>query len=38
MRRASFVGVNCSVSQCLEVVGERWTMLIDVRSEWTPPT
>src|SRR5437016_542033 len=28
MRRTSFEGVNCSVAQCLEVVGEWWTMLI----------
>jgi DNA-binding HxlR family transcriptional regulator len=28
MRRTSFEEVNCSVAQCLEVVGEWWTMLI----------
>lgn len=28
MRRKSFEGMNCSVAQCLEVVGEWWTMLI----------
>ncbi|GAA4385785.1 winged helix-turn-helix transcriptional regulator [Tsukamurella soli] len=28
MRRTSFADVNCSVAQCLEVVGERWTPLI----------
>ncbi|WP_288336285.1 helix-turn-helix domain-containing protein [uncultured Gordonia sp.] len=28
MRRASFSGMNCSVAQSLEVVGEWWTLLI----------
>lgn len=28
MRRASFSGMNCSVAQTLEVVGEWWTLLI----------
>jgi DNA-binding HxlR family transcriptional regulator len=28
MRRASFEDMNCSVAQCLEVVGEWWTLLI----------
>ena len=28
MRRKSFDDMNCSVAQCLEVVGEWWTMLI----------
>ena len=28
MRRTSFRDMNCSVAQCLEVVGEWWTMLI----------
>ena len=28
MRRTSFQGLNCSVAQTLEVVGEWWTMLI----------
>jgi DNA-binding HxlR family transcriptional regulator len=28
MRRTSFEDVNCSVAQCLEVIGEWWTMLI----------
>ena len=28
MRRTSFQGINCSVAQTLEVVGEWWTMLI----------
>ncbi len=28
MRRTSFQEVNCSVAQCLEVVGEWWSMLI----------
>lgn len=28
MRRKSFEDVNCSVAQCLEVVGEWWTLLI----------
>ena len=28
MRRTSFEDMNCSVAQCLEVVGEWWTMLI----------
>ena len=28
MRRASFRGMNCSVAQSLEVVGEWWTLLI----------
>ncbi len=28
MRRTSFEGMNCSVAQTLEVVGEWWTMLI----------
>ncbi len=28
MERKSFAGMHCSVAQCLEVVGEWWTMLI----------
>jgi DNA-binding HxlR family transcriptional regulator len=28
VQRKSFAGINCSVAQCLEVVGERWTLLI----------
>jgi DNA-binding HxlR family transcriptional regulator len=28
MKRTSFEDVNCSVAQCLEVVGEWWSMLI----------
>jgi DNA-binding HxlR family transcriptional regulator len=28
MDRKSFVGMDCSVAQCLEVVGEWWSMLI----------
>jgi DNA-binding HxlR family transcriptional regulator len=28
MRRTSFEDVNCSVAQCLEVVGEWWSLLI----------
>jgi DNA-binding HxlR family transcriptional regulator len=28
VRRTSFEDVNCSVAQCLEVVGEWWTLLI----------
>ena len=28
MQRTSFEGMNCSVAQCLEVVGEWWSMLI----------
>lgn len=28
MRRTSFEGMNCSVAQTLEVIGEWWTMLI----------
>jgi len=28
MDRKSFTGMDCSVAQCLEVVGEWWTMLI----------
>lgn len=28
MRRTSFEHVNCSVAQCLEVIGGWWTMLI----------
>ena len=28
MKRTSFGEMNCSVAQCLEVVGEWWTMLI----------
>ncbi len=28
MRRTSFEGMNCSVAQCLEVVGEWWSLLI----------
>ncbi|WP_063046089.1 winged helix-turn-helix transcriptional regulator [Nocardia pseudovaccinii] len=28
MRRTSFDEMNCSVAQCLEVVGEWWTLLI----------
>jgi DNA-binding HxlR family transcriptional regulator len=28
MQRTSFRDMNCSVAQCLEVVGEWWTMLI----------
>ncbi len=28
MQRTSFEGMNCSVAQCLEVIGEWWSMLI----------
>lgn len=28
MQRTSFENMNCSVAQCLEVVGEWWSMLI----------
>jgi DNA-binding HxlR family transcriptional regulator len=28
MRRTSFAGMNCSVAQTLEVVGEWWTLLV----------
>jgi DNA-binding HxlR family transcriptional regulator len=28
MRRTSFQDVNCSVAQCLEIVGEWWSLLI----------
>lgn len=28
MQRASFEDMNCSVAQCLEVVGEWWSLLI----------
>jgi DNA-binding HxlR family transcriptional regulator len=28
VRKASFAGMNCSVAQALEVVGEWWTLLI----------
>lgn len=28
MERKSFSGMHCSVAQCLEVVGEWWTLLI----------
>ena len=28
MQRTSFAGVSCSVAQCLEAVGEWWTLLI----------
>ena len=28
MQRTSFRDVNCSIAQCLEVVGDWWTMLI----------
>ena len=28
MERKSFAGMDCSVAQCLEVVGEWWTMLV----------
>lgn len=28
MRRTSFEEMNCSLAQCLEVVGEWWTLLI----------
>src|SRR6202051_1979922 len=28
MERKSFADMDCSVAQCLEVVGEWWTMLI----------
>ena len=28
MRKASFAGMNCSVAQALEIVGEWWTLLI----------
>jgi DNA-binding HxlR family transcriptional regulator len=28
MERKSFVEMDCSVAQCLEVVGEWWTMLV----------
>jgi len=28
MQRTSFEDVHCSVAQCLEVVGEWWSLLI----------
>ena len=28
MERKSFAGMHCSVAQCLEVVGEWWSMLV----------
>jgi DNA-binding HxlR family transcriptional regulator len=28
VERKSFAGMNCSVAQCLEVVGEWWSMLV----------
>jgi DNA-binding HxlR family transcriptional regulator len=28
VQRKSFADFNCSVAQCLEIVGERWTLLI----------
>lgn len=28
MERKSFAGIDCSVAQCLEVVGEWWSMLV----------
>src|ERR1700677_1139240 len=28
MERKSFVGMDCSVAQCLEVIGGWWSMLI----------
>ncbi|MEU0543296.1 helix-turn-helix domain-containing protein [Nocardia sp. NPDC005978] len=28
MRRTSFEDMNCSIAQCLEVVGDWWTLLI----------
>jgi DNA-binding HxlR family transcriptional regulator len=28
MERKTFAGMDCSVAQCLEVVGEWWTMLV----------
>ncbi|MEP6659413.1 MAG: helix-turn-helix domain-containing protein [Acidimicrobiales bacterium] len=28
MQRKSFEGMNCSVAQCLEIVGEWWSLLI----------
>lgn len=28
MRKASFAGMNCSIAQALEIVGEWWTLLI----------
>jgi DNA-binding HxlR family transcriptional regulator len=28
MQRKSFAAMNCSVAQCLEVIGEWWSMLI----------
>jgi len=28
MRRTSFEGLNCSLAQCLEVVGDWWTLMI----------
>lgn len=28
MRKASFAGMNCSIAQSLEIVGEWWTPLI----------
>jgi DNA-binding HxlR family transcriptional regulator len=28
MQRTSFEGMNCSVAQCLEVVGDWWSLLI----------
>ncbi len=28
MRKSSFLGMNCSIAQTLEIVGEWWTLLI----------
>ena len=28
MRRTSFEDRNCSVAQCLEVVGEWWSLMV----------
>jgi DNA-binding HxlR family transcriptional regulator len=28
VQRKSFAGMNCSIAQCLEIVGEWWTLLI----------
>ncbi|MGH8980072.1 MAG: winged helix-turn-helix transcriptional regulator [Acidimicrobiales bacterium] len=34
MERKSFAAMHCSVAQCLEVVGEWWTMLIVRDAFW----
>jgi DNA-binding HxlR family transcriptional regulator len=28
MRKASFAGMQCSIAQTLEIIGEHWTMLV----------